>query len=209
MGTVWETWGVWPGCVTGRPSGITSHQAPTTIWSCLFQDPLAFKTQQHTQPPPPPLSSHPAPNPPVNAPRIDAVFTAIDRSYVSGHWHYSCMTSTPQTMPLLMLYMSSNIDLHSIFCSYKKRSLRKGMEKNMQGRSNTPPQTKRRREVWRIFNSVRIQTASERGGNAQLQQLKAPLAVRNLAVTRSLKTRPPLVFGWITDELFCYSDGSF
>lgn len=62
MGTVWETWGVWPvwtGCVTGRPSGITSRCLPNTIWSHLFQDPLAFKTRQHSWPP----RSHPALSP--------------------------------------------------------------------------------------------------------------------------------------------------
>lgn len=118
MGTVWETWRVWllwTGCVMGGPSGITSHHVHNTIWSHLFQGPLAFKTQQNTWPPAPSL--HPAPT--VNAPCSDALSTAID-SFVSGHWHYSWMTSTPWIMPLLMLYMSSNIDLHNDVYSYKR-----------------------------------------------------------------------------------------
>ena len=52
---VWETWEECPvrrGCVMGRPSGISSHQACITIWSDLFRDSHAFKTQQHSRPPP-------------------------------------------------------------------------------------------------------------------------------------------------------------
>lgn len=98
---------------------IWYHQSPGTYHHMTMPLPRPSRLQNTAalMTPPP---SHPAPNPPVNAPCIDAVFTAIDRSYVSGHWHYSCMTSTPQTMPLLMLYMSSNIDLHNIFCSHKR-----------------------------------------------------------------------------------------
>lgn len=88
MGTVWETWRVWPlwtGCVMGRPSAITSHHAHNTIWSDLFQGLLAFKTQQHTWPPAPILN----PTPRVNAPCTDALSTAIDHSYFSRQWNYS------------------------------------------------------------------------------------------------------------------------
>lgn len=90
----------------------------------------------------------------------------------------------------------------------------KGTEKNTQRRvepSNTPNGRKKKKfgeEFDGFLILVRYQTSSEREG-AQLLQLKAPLAVRNLAVTCTLKTRPPLDFGWITDELFCYSDVSF
>lgn len=65
MGTVWETyrvWPVWTGCVMGRPSGITSHAAP----------------YDHTSSS---LILHPAPC-------IDGLAAAIERLYVSGHWHY-------------------------------------------------------------------------------------------------------------------------
>lgn len=34
-----------------RPSGITSHQASSTIWSYLIPDQPAFKTPQHSRPP--------------------------------------------------------------------------------------------------------------------------------------------------------------
>lgn len=131
----------------GRPSGITSHQAPTTIWSY----PLAFKTQQALMKPPDPPMWRP---PPVKTPYIDAVSTAIERSYVSGHWHYSWMTSSPQTMPLLMLYMSSNIDQRNIFCSRKRGAWGKEWKRICkEGRAVAPKKKhprgkKTRREVW-------------------------------------------------------------
>lgn len=140
---------------------------------------------------------------------IDAASTAIDRSYVSGHRRYSCMTSTLRAISLLALYMSSNIDLNNISRSHE----RNGKEYTKEGRAVKHPKwEEKKKKFGEEFDGflilVRYQTSSEREG-AQLLQLKAPLAVRNLAVTCTLKTRPPLDFGWITDELFCYSDVSF
>lgn len=200
MGTVWETcMYVWPSCVTGTPSGITSHLPP-------YDHTLSPLKHNSIHDPPPPTVLPSCTHPPVNAPCIDAVSTAIDRSYVSGHWHYSCMTSTLQAIPLLVLYMSSNIDLNSISCSHE----RNGKEYTKEGRAVKHPKWGGKKKDGEEFDGflilVRNQTSSE---SAQLLQLKAPLAVRNLAVTCTLKTRPPLDFGWITDEVFCYSDGSF
>lgn len=48
--------------------------------------------------------------------------------HVSGHWHYFCMTSALQVIPLLMLYMSSNIDLLN-FCSHKGGAWGKGWKR--------------------------------------------------------------------------------
>lgn len=118
-----------------------------------------------THDPPTPLPLNPTPI--VNVPCTDALSTAIDRSYVSGHWHYSCMTSTPQTMPLLMLYMPSNIDLHNDFCRHKSGASGKEWKKICKdGRAviqKHPPQKKSCREVDGFLISVRNQTASERG----------------------------------------------
>lgn len=111
MGTVWETWGVWPvwtGCVMGRPSGTTHHHM-------IIPPPRLFRLLNTT------ALMTPSPRAPSNkfAPWINALSTAIDGSYVSGQWHYSCMTSTPQTKTLLMLYKPSNIDRHNVYCSHK------------------------------------------------------------------------------------------
>lgn len=150
-GMEWETWGVWPGCVTGRPSGMTSHQSLTTIWSSKQNTPTSL-VSSCTQPPP--------------NPRIDGVSTAIDRSYVSGHWHYSCMTSTIQATALLMLYMSSNIDLHTIFCSHKREAWGEEWKRIREGwlsrHAQTPPK-KDGEKFDGFLISVWNQTASERG----------------------------------------------
>ncbi|KAK5932982.1 hypothetical protein CgunFtcFv8_004646 [Champsocephalus gunnari] len=107
MGPVWETWGVWPGCA-GK--AIWCHLPPYDHASSKTLSPSKHNST-HDSP-----FTHPTPI--ANAPCIDAVLLTV--RYVSGHWHYSCMTSPLRTMPLLMLYMSSNIRLPNIFCRHKR-----------------------------------------------------------------------------------------
>lgn len=143
MGAVWETW---PDCVMEGHlvSPVTRHLLP-------YDHTLSpSKHSRHSWNPPDPPMWRP---PPVKTPYIDAVSTAIERSYVSGHWHYSWMTSSPQTMPLLMLYMSSNIDQRNIFCSRKRGAWGKEWKRiRKEGRAVAPKKhprgKKTRREVW-------------------------------------------------------------
>lgn len=65
---------VWPGCLTGSPSGITSQHH-------------LIGAARPGLPRRPPL--------PVRS-------TAIDRSYVSGHWYYSSVTSALWAAALLL-----------------------------------------------------------------------------------------------------------
>lgn len=122
MRAVWEAWGEWPGwtgCVIGRPSGITSHQARTTIWSCLFQDSLPFETHPHSLPAPP----RPAP---------------IHWCTLHGYWPLICFRSlalflydlhhpknngTPHALNVFKYWSAHLPQSH-------ERSLRKGIRKN-------------------------------------------------------------------------------
>lgn len=68
MGTAWKTRPfVWPGCITGSPSGVTSHLPPYDhTFSHMTPAPLKENTPLALMQPP-----------------------AAGHSYISGHWGYS------------------------------------------------------------------------------------------------------------------------
>lgn len=154
-GTVWETcMYVWPSCVTGTPSGITSHQALTTIWPY----PLAFETQQH---------AWAAPTPPANAP--------LHWCSLHSYWPLICFRS-----PALFLYdlrPPSNITacaLHVFKYWFEQhlpqsRKERKRIHKGGSSRQ-TPQMGRKKKKVWRgvwwIFNFGEISNIIGEGGSS-------------------------------------------
>lgn len=107
----------------------------------------AFRAQQPPQPP----HTHP--------PCIDRVYALIERSYVSGHWHYSRMTSpTPNNGTPHALHVFKYWFAHHPLQSHKG-SLRKELDKKKkeretgrQGLSSCHTETPPQKEVWQLFN---------------------------------------------------------
>lgn len=169
MGTVWETWGVWPSC-----EAIWYHQSPGTYHHMIMPLPTPSRLQNTTALMTPSFS-HPAPNPPVNAPCIDAVSTAIDRSYVSGHWHYS------RIWPPLSKQCSSSCStcLQILICTASS-AVTKGKPEERHGKEyartykNTPAEKKMERKVWRIFNFGEKSNSIGEGGERSVAAAESP-----------------------------------
>lgn len=153
MGTVWETWRVWPlwTCVW-REDHLLS---PVTMCITPYDhtSSKAFLPSKHHSTHNPLLPS--CTQPPEKCP--------LHWCTLHGYWPLICFRS----MALLLAdpHSSNNATPHALhvfkywfaqrFLQLQKRSLRQGMEQNMRGQLNrhtkTPPQEKRQK-VWWLFN---------------------------------------------------------
>lgn len=154
-GTVWETcMYVWPSCVTGTPSGITSHQALPTIWPY----PLAFETQQH---------AWAAPNPPSKCP-----FALMQPPQLLTAHMFPVTGVILVWPPLSEQYHCLRSTCLQILIWTTSPAVTKGTEKNTQRRvepSNTPNGRKKKkvwRGVWWIFNFGEISNIIGEGGRS-------------------------------------------
>ena len=122
---------------------------PSTIWSPLFQDSLAFNTQQHSRPPPSPTQ------PPSLMPLAlmqcywpSDMFPVIDIILVWPPLSKQCHSSCSTCLQILICPTSSTVT--------KEEPEERNGKRNLQGRSSchtkNPPQRGRWRKVWRILN---------------------------------------------------------
>lgn len=175
MGTVWETyrvWPVWTGCVMGRPSGITSHAAP----------------YDHT---PSSLILHPAPMHwwtrssywTLICFRSLALFCYLYDILLPKQWHSACSTCLQ-----ILIFPTPSAGVKG-----------EPEERNEKIHIRTELPLKKiahKKEIWQLFNFCKKSNSIKWG--REVTAAENP-TVRNLAVTHSLKMRPLLVFGCITD----------
>lgn len=129
---------------------------------------------------------------------------------VSGHWHQSCVTWAPGQTPLCVFHMSSDIDVNIVSHRHGREGSEEEFTKNGQyakrrgggGRKEVGRGRMKEEEFDGFLILVRNQTW------LLPQLLEAVLVVRDQPTSCTLPTRPPLVSGCISDELFSCSDSS-
>lgn len=139
---VWKTWTLRTGCVTGRPSAVTTQRVHSTIWPKLSS---SERNGSHTP--------HVHWQTQLNA----EMFPVIGITLVWPNLPRQRHSSGSTRLQILICASFSAVT--------QGGSLRKGMEKDKQGPSSCHTKTPPQKKVWQLFNfGKKSNRVGEEGG---------------------------------------------